>query len=138
MAAYATKNDMIARFGIAELIQRTDDVDSGEIGERKLNFALTDASAEIDSYLGRYSLPLSSIPPVLIRIACDVARYYLYDDIMTDEVKERYKLARDYMTSVSKGTVTLGDISNGTSTTADDLNAFDVVEIVSSQSVFGR
>src|SRR3569832_539379 len=45
-----------------------------------LDHALTDADDEITPYLAaRYVVPLASVPKSIIRIACTIARYRLYD-----------------------------------------------------------
>lgn len=106
---YATQQDMIDRFGNDELIQITDRTNTGAIDANVLAQALADADAEIDGYLGsRYSLPLTSVPKILTRLACDIARYDLYDAQATDQVKERYQNAREFLTAVSRGKITLG------------------------------
>jgi len=63
--AYATIDDMISAYGEAELVQRTnlDNPVATLIEESVLELALEDATAEINGYLGAYSLPLASIPP---------------------------------------------------------------------------
>ena len=95
---YATVQDMIDRFGEAELIQLTD-LDLLAVQAPKAQRALDDAQALADGYVGRvYRLPLVGCakpapvpgdvgavqmvaPPQLTRIACDVARYYLHDAV---------------------------------------------------------
>src|SRR6266540_4256414 len=102
--AYATINDMINRFGIAEVGQLIDkggdslvtaamliaaagdgnisaytEAEQAAIAAALAVFAQaqSDGDAEIDAYLqGRYPLPLTHIPPVICRMACDLYRYY--------------------------------------------------------------
>lgn len=107
--AYATKQDMIDRFGETELAQLTDK-DSGQaIDDFVLSRALTDAKGEIDSYLAsRYDLPLSETPGVLVRRACDIARYFLYEDAPSDTVRQRYDDAVSWLRKVSEGKADLG------------------------------
>ena len=77
---YATQTDMETRFGVDELIQRTSRTGAA-IDTDVLGRALADADAEIDSYLAsRYALPLPSTPAVLVRLACDITRYQLFDE----------------------------------------------------------
>lgn len=77
---YATETDMRARYREDLLrpllaVPRSDEPDT-----RKLNRALTDASALIDSYLSsRYTLPLAVVPAVLVQHCCTIAFYYLCD-----------------------------------------------------------
>ncbi len=113
---YATKQNMIDRFAQSELIQLTDRAQppTGAIDDTVLNAALADANAEIDGYLmGVYQLPLPTVPANLVILACDIARYKLYDDRATEQVTKRYDDAVKYLTRVGKGELSLGlDSSN--------------------------
>ena len=110
---YATQQDMTDRYGSEELIQLTDRSNSGAVDTTVLDQALADASAEMDGYLAaRASLPLTATPPVLTRICCEIARYYLYDDAAPDVVQQRYKAAEAFLVNFSKGLVSLGIDSN--------------------------
>jgi phage gp36-like protein len=102
---------MIKAFGEDELIQRTDHLNIGQIDDDVLNLALDDATSEINSYIGkRYGLTLlSSTPPRLVGICCDIARYRLYDDVTTDTVRDRYTDAIAFLKDVRDGKNNLGD-----------------------------
>ncbi|MBK7314929.1 gp436 family protein [Candidatus Aalborgicola defluviihabitans] len=105
---YATLPDMVDRFGETELVQRTDRVDSGTIDAVVLDRALADADAEIDSYLAtRYMLPLASTPPVINRLACEIARYRLFDDGVPETIRVRYQDAVSLLKRLSSGDVVL-------------------------------
>ena len=84
--------------------------------------ALTDASAEIDTYLGqRYVLPLvatqstndnvvTEYHPALIRLACDIAVYRLQTLRPMDDIKDarqRYEDAIKLLNQMVKGDVLL-------------------------------
>lgn len=106
---YASQQNMIDRFGADELIQLTDRSNLGVIDATVLGQALADANTEIDSYLaGVCSLPLATIPPRLIKIASDIARYELYGARATDQVRARYTDAIAYLKLLMAGTVSLG------------------------------
>lgn len=106
---YATAQDLTDRFGATELIELTDRANTGAIDTTVLGRALADADAEINGYLAsRYTLPLASVPPVLVAKASDMARYYLYDVRVTEAVKARYDDAVKYLQSLPKGLVSLG------------------------------
>jgi len=108
---YATRQGMIDRFGEDELIQLTDRATptTDMIDDTVLNAALNDADSEINSYIqARYPLPLASIPLQISRIARDIARYYLYDDSVTETVEKRYKEALKTLEQIAKGIVHLG------------------------------
>lgn len=77
--------------------------------------ALQDADDTINGYIGaRYTLPVDPVPAVLARVACELARFYLYDDQVTDVIKERHAANIKWLGEVSKGTVSLGaDAASG-------------------------
>lgn len=105
---YATQQDMVERFGELELAQLSDRTNGEQIDAAIIERALTDAAAEINAYLGvRYSLPLDSLPVVLVRLNADMARYHLYDDKVTEAVHTRYKGALDLLKNIANGTVQL-------------------------------
>lgn len=108
---YATRQNMVDRFGEEELVQLTDrkDPPAGVIDDTVLTKAIDDASAMIDGYLqSRYTLPLANVPVTLVRTACDVARYYLYEDAFTDAVEQRYKDAVKFLTALTRGETGMG------------------------------
>ena len=100
------------RFGLDELIQRSDKFVpyTGAVVTSVIDRAIADADAEIDGYVGsRYTLPLPTpTPPVLVPIACDIARYRLYDDAVTDVVRQRYEDAIARLKDIAAGRLSLG------------------------------
>jgi phage gp36-like protein len=105
---------MAARFDEDELIRLSDRENTGAINADVVASKLADADAEIDGYLaGRYTLPLTSVPEALRRIACDIARYHLYDDRVTEAVQKRYDDAIKFLRMVAKGEVQLGVDTGG-------------------------
>lgn len=123
---YAIVQDLIDRFGERELIQLTDPVDQAAVQAGRAQRALDDAHALADGLLSRvYQLPLAGCarpapqpddphalewvaPPQLTRIVCDLARYYLYDDLAPDNaVAQRYKQARAELDQIAAGEATL-------------------------------
>lgn len=106
---YCAQADLVTRFGNEEMLQLTDPTNTGSINATILGAAQADADAEIDGYLGgRYQLPLTTVPAVLTRIACDLTRYYLYGDVPLTHVRQRYEDAIKFLVGVSKGSVLLG------------------------------
>ncbi len=130
---YCTRQDMIDRFDETELIQLTDRNSLGLIDDTVLDLAISDASAEIDGYLSRYDLPLSTVPRVLVRCCCDIARYFLYDDAVIEQVENRYQSIVKFLTQVGKGTISLGPDSSGNQPVVEE-----GVKMVSGGRVFGR
>jgi len=133
--AYCVKADMVSRFSEIELVQLTDQDNLGIIDDTVLSLAIDDASAEIDSYLGNYTLPLVTVPLSLTRIACDIARYYLYDDMLPAEgvVVKRFEAALKFLISVAKG-----DISLGVDDSGDSPEPSDGATMTSGGRVFSR
>lgn len=122
---YATEQDLIDRFGERELIELTD-ADLQAVRTEKAERALEDAQAYVDSFVGRvYGLPLAGCvkpapvvgnpqatvivpPPQLVRVTCDVARYYLYKDFAPEnEVYLRYKAATAELQAIADGKAVL-------------------------------
>ncbi len=129
---YASVQDMIDRFGERELIQLTD-ADLAAVQAAAVDRALADAQALADGFVGRvYRLPLAGCskpapteldpaavqlvpPPQLTRIVCDVARYYLYDDLAPEhEVYLRYKAAERELQAIAEGKAVLACPWGGT------------------------
>lgn len=105
---YATQQDLIDRFGTTELAQLTDPVAGTTIDTTVVARALADADADIDTRLAAYYvLPLAAVPAVLVRVAADLARYYLWDVRATDQVRNRYKDAIALLDKIGKGDVQL-------------------------------
>ncbi len=115
---YATVQDMIDRFGEPEMIQLTDPAEQAAVQSARIQLKLDDAHALADGYLGRvYTLPLAGCakpvgvgavqyvpPPQLTRIVCDVARYYLYDDLAPEsEVYRRFRAATAELQAIADG-----------------------------------
>lgn len=118
---YATQQDLIDRFGERELVELTDP-DGVAVRAARVQLALDDAQALADGLLARvYRLPLAGCakpapapgdpqamalvpPPQLTRAVCDLARYYLYDDLAPEhEVALRYKAALRELQAIADG-----------------------------------
>lgn len=95
-----TRDDMVKRFGESELAERTNRDTADSIDDAVLQKAIDDAHAETGSYLQAAGLKLASAPPVLVIKACDIARYYIYDDAVTQVVEDRYKAAVAWLKDV--------------------------------------
>lgn len=132
---YASQQNLIDRFGADELIQLTDRTGTDSIDAAVVGRALADAYAEINGYLStRYTLPLSPVPAALEKLACDIARYQLFENAVTDIVKERYDNAIRFLKDVAAGKVTLGVDSNN----AQAATISNAVQMSSSTKVFSR
>lgn len=103
---YATKQNMIDRYGEKPLIELTDRVEpyAEAIVDSVLNMALSDADALINSYISaRYQLPVTSTPDVLRRHACVITYYDLHRGRHPDEVRKDYEDTLSFLKSVSRG-----------------------------------
>ena len=106
---YATARDILDRYGHvgAYLSGLTEE---GEPDTEALDRALEEAGSEIDAALrGRFALPLASIPPVLRRIAVDIAVDSLPRDgaEYADLFERRAKTARQLLADIANGGMTL-------------------------------
>lgn len=159
---YATATDLLTRFDAAEIAQRadrgmprlvsaelltavaastdlsawtTEEVARAAVAMIVVNRALKDAADSIDSYVSaRYELPLSTVPSVLERVACDLARYYLYDDQVTEVIQKRYDDCIKLLGDVAAGRVSLG----AEGTTGEQPATSDSPELVTSGRVWAR
>lgn len=111
--AYLTKPDFEARFGADELLALTDRDGLGVVGDAVFAQAALDAQAEVDVYLAaRYALPLASVPAVLVQLCADIARYRLWADRASEEVRKRYEDVLRLLRQIASGAVALGVASS--------------------------
>lgn len=107
---YATQDDLIRAFGEEELISLTDRASPplGAIDTAVLAQAQAESSGEIDGYLeGRYTVPLSPVPPIVVVIDKDITRYRLYTNVVPEQVQKRYDDWVKYLTLVGQGKILL-------------------------------
>jgi phage gp36-like protein len=105
---YATQADLIQRFGDEELIQLTDRAQIGQVDRATVTAALGDADAAIEGYLaGRYAVPVSPIPALLRRMACDIARFFLYGNAAPEPVRQAYEDALRVLKDLADGRAVL-------------------------------
>lgn len=105
---YATRADLVKRFGALEIEALEDPDNTGAPATSITTEALKDASDVISSYVSvRYKPPLPSIPAPLRLAACDVARFQLYKDRPTDQVTYRYEKTIKWLEQLSAGKVFL-------------------------------
>jgi|GEM_PF-3832273 len=117
---YCTSDDIIARRLTNEkLVELTNDTPDGAVIDQvKVDTAIADAQAEIDSYLrGRISLPLEGpVPAILRRIAVNIAVRNLYlrrlDLSRPDYIDKDYKEDLAKLEAIQRGEITI---------TADDV-----------------
>ncbi|RZG71906.1 DUF1320 domain-containing protein [Acinetobacter wuhouensis] len=112
---YATEGDLIKRFG-AEIENL-----KAMLSEDAIVDAIQDATEEINGHIGgRYPLPLPDVPSNLKRMACDIARYRLYFQQPTEEVRKRYEDAIAFLKRVADSKAHLQIQDSSTSEVVDD------------------
>ncbi|SPL70311.1 DUF1320 domain-containing protein [Acinetobacter stercoris] len=113
---YATEQDLYLRFG-----QEIENLKSMLPEESSIEEILQDAIDEINGHIGgRYSLPLPNVPTNLKRMACDIARYRLYFQKPSEEVRQRYEDAIYFLKRVADNKAHLQIISETDQTIIDD------------------
>lgn len=133
---YATATDLVTRFSAKEIAQRADRAVPRLVSDQLMKDAaagvslaaysapqqaaaaealaiiqraLDDARDTIDSHVSsRYALPIEPVPAILGRIACNLARRYLYDDQVTESIKQAYDDDMKMLVAVRDGKASLG------------------------------
>ena len=143
---YASLADLIARFGHTEIAQLSAsggfgsyDGSAPEINTARVMLALDDANTEVHGYVAtRIRVPVvaDGAPPaphpLLTRLACDIARYRLYDDAAPDEVRARFSDAVSVLVRIACGAISLSGSSDHTPTHPQ------TAVMVADPPVFGR
>lgn len=109
--AYSALEHIQQRVNETTLIRLT--TDSGDSVDLTIvEGAIADADAEIDGYVGRrHAVPLSPVPPMLVKLSADIAMRNLYrlrPGSVPEEIRESYKDAVRFLKDVSSGMVSLG------------------------------
>lgn len=105
---YANQQDLVDRFGADELIELSNRAGGDTIDATVVAKALADADALIDPYLSaRYAVPVSPAPALLVRIACDIARFLLHGKAATDSVRRAYDDALKVLQEIARGLASL-------------------------------
>jgi len=127
--AYCTQANILGLINETSLIALTDDDGAGAVDADKVAAAIADADATIDSYCqGRYTIPLSPVPPKIAQLSVDIAVYNLYSrsDLEMPEVrKERNKEAIRFLEKVAAGGISLGAETPARVDTIDDAGSME-------------
>ena len=106
--SYAAQSDIDNRYGASLLLVIADRDGDGVVDSDAVMLALADADDTINAYLAeRYQLPLLTVPPVLLKCACDIAIYNLAA-LPTDEMRARFDDAIKALKNISTGAMKLG------------------------------
>ncbi len=129
--AYCSPSDLLNMISSEELTELT--ADSGDMpNELVVEEAIARADAEIDTYLGgRYSVPVTPVPPRLKALSVDMAIYHLYSrrSVIPAVRREKYEAARAFLEAVAAGRLGLEGAGGGTG---------EVGELKSETRVFSR
>lgn len=111
---YVALDDLIDRGWERKLIQLTDRTNrpATTIDETTVARHITDACSIIDSYLVKaYSLPLTTVPAALKKVAADLAMYFLHGDAVgkDDPVATAYRDGLRWLEQVARGLVVIED-----------------------------
>lgn len=109
--SYCVKTDILKQLDEDIMVQLTDDDDLGVVDDDVVTQAIVDADAEIDSYCGtRYDVPLSPVPPIILKRSVDLAICNLYARRrgVPEARQERCKEAIAWLVKIATGKATLG------------------------------
>lgn len=135
--AYATSDDLVAKFGAVQLKLYADRNGDGVADADVLAAAIADATGVVDLHVrGKYALPLSPVDPIITSIVCDLARRNLYGNAteVPESVLSADKAARDLLRMIAKGDVALAAAPASPSDPAGSLG----VEIAGEEAFFTR
>nr|VFK58192.1 MAG: Mu-like prophage protein gp36 [Candidatus Kentron sp. UNK]VFK68306.1 MAG: Mu-like prophage protein gp36 [Candidatus Kentron sp. UNK] len=131
--AYITQAELVTRFGEEEIRQLTGN--GGGIDAAVVAAAIADTDALMDGYLmARYRLPFAETPPLLLPVAANIARHFLYADQSVKPVEERYQDALKTLDKISRGSITLPGETPGSTNTVNDR----VVSVHEREGIFGQ
>lgn len=106
--AYADLTGLTARIGETTLIELSDRATppAGVVDATVIDAALADTDALIDGYLfGRYALPLSAVPALVITLAEATTIYKLYTFSAPERVEADYRDAIKTLERIGEGKV---------------------------------
>lgn len=107
--SYCTQQDLIDRFGEAELIELTDEHGTEEVDATRIAQAIAYADALIESHIaGRFTVPLSPVPEILNELACDIVHYRLFIHGAPEHVMQRQRDAVASLRDIGAGRMSLG------------------------------
>jgi len=109
---YCALDDLKKLIPEEALIALTDDEGLGSVNQPRIDEAVKQADAEIDSYCGgRYAVPFTTVPEIIKKLSVDIAIYNLYSrrvEEIPETRAERYKNAIRQLEGITKGGISLG------------------------------
>ncbi|HLJ89570.1 MAG TPA: DUF1320 domain-containing protein [Candidatus Angelobacter sp.] len=139
--AYATQDDLSPRRITAlELVQLTDDTNSGKVNTVMVSDILNESSALIDSYCRqRYTIPLQASNQVK-GLTLTIAEWFLYQrrKKMKKDVSEAYDYAVQFLRDVASGKASLDQpVAAAPQSGAGDVRPTQTVERFSDDNLAG-
>lgn len=139
--AYAVQADLSPRrIPATELVQLTDDTNSGAVNAQTVADILDEASATIDSYCRtRYSVPLQASSKIK-GLCLDIAEYLLYlrRRRVKPDVRQTYEDAMQFLRDLSTGRAGLDQPVNAAPQTGGmDVQVTSKIEAFSSDHIGG-
>jgi phage gp36-like protein len=132
--AYAVQSDLVPlRLTLAELVQLTDDDNSGQVNTDTVSAALEEASGRVDSYCrGRYATPLQ-VGDDVKGMTLDIGLYLLFsrrrNAKMTETIRQRYEDAIAFLKDIAAAKASLDQpvtqVSPQTSTAGPQISERD-------------
>jgi len=118
--AYCTESELFKAVPEDNIIQLTDDENTGNINSDRVTEAILKADAIIDSYLrAQYTVPLTTVPELINNISVDLAVYFLYkrrrETEIDDGIRLRYTDAIALLKDINSGKLKL-DITDAFAT----------------------
>lgn len=138
--AYCDQADLAERFGNEELAQLTDPAAVTPV-PGQITDACDEATSLINSYaLTRYSVPISPVPKIVRKWACDIARKFLWKDRANKDsvVHLAYEDAIASLKDVARGLITIPEDDGGTPDTSEGSIAIVAVPEVFTPGVLDR
>ena len=130
---YATKQDIIDRYGDDILVRMAYTRNEEVIDDLAVTNALGDRADEIDTYLTAVAeLPLDPVPPIVEQLNVDMAIYQLAGDAVTEQQQKRYDNAVKLLTKISEGKIKLGLPA------ADQPESSDAMHVSAQDKLFDR
>lgn len=132
---YCREDQLVSKFGEAEIIVLTDHDNVGVINAETLAAAQAAADSDIDKRLRMrgWPVPLATVTPDIVAIALDMTRFYLYSEqeleIVTNAYKRRIKELDDYV--AGRLLLDIGSPEQQQSSAGD-------VDFIAGESVFGK
>lgn len=104
---YISRDDLMLRFSETEILQLERNI-SRENGIESTEKAIQDACDIVNSHIAtRYALPLKMVTEPLKRAVAVIARYYLYKNRPTEQVRLDYDDVMSWLVKISNGTAVL-------------------------------